>query len=278
MLAYAAPPLTKAEYESVVRMLRTTAGIVLQPGKEEMVKARLNKRLRHLRLTGFGSYLRYVESDPTGAELAHMVDLLTTNKTSFFREADHFDFLARHVARPWLTRGGPLRVWSAGCSTGEEPYSIALSIYDIAPDAASRDARVLGTDISPTVLAEARSGCYVADRLDGLTAHQVTRHFRADVSGTTLQYDLRSHIRKLVSFAHLNLMDEWPMSGPFHAIFCRNVMIYFDKPTQRLLAQRFAAMLAPGGYLLCGHSESLTNLASDLSYVQPAVYRKEATV
>lgn len=268
--------LTAAQFREISRTVYDIAGIQLRDGKEGLVRSRLAKRLRQLGLGDFGAYLERVRAD--ARELAEMVDLLTTNKTSFFRESAHFDFL-RDRLLPSLGPG-PVRLWSAGCSSGEEPYTLAMVIRDAWPDADRRDVKILATDISRRVLATAAAGVYPEALLEDVPPDLLRRHFtraaREAVTrpGAAGGWRANDALRSLVTFAPLNLMGAWPMRGPFQAIFCRNVMIYFDKATQQALVERYYGLLAPGGHLFVGHSESLSALSHRFSYVQPAVYRK----
>lgn len=263
--AAAGPALGAPQFRALAEIAYGVAGIVLPPGKEGLVRSRLARRLR---ATGAESFARYVElvRDPAAGELAEMIDALTTNKTDFFREPAHFELLARVAP---ATRG-PLRIWSAGCSTGEEPYTLAMVLHDALPDLALRDVRVLATDVSARALAHARAGVYSAAAMRPVPAAQRRRHFARAADG----WEVGATLRSPVTFARLNLMAPWPMRGPFQAILCRNVMIYFDRATQQRLVQRFQELLAPGGHLFVGHSESLTGLDHRLTYVQPAVYRR----
>jgi chemotaxis protein methyltransferase CheR len=238
------------------------------------VRSRLSKRVRHLGLPSFDAYLKTVAADPQGGEAAAFVDLLTTNKTSFNREEKHFEYLKSAVLPRADERGGKLRIWSAGCSSGEEPYTIAMHLRERYRDLAARDAMILATDISERVLSVARAGTYEAARIEGLQHDQERRHFvrrRADEADLL---EVRPELRDAVKFARLNLMGPWPMRGPFDAIFCRNVMIYFDRETREDLVRRFASLLVPGGTLFIGHSESLDAAKVGLTYVQPSVYEK----
>jgi chemotaxis protein methyltransferase CheR len=259
--------LSAAHFREISGIVYDVAGIQLPPGKEGLVRSRLAKRLRARGLASYGEYLDLVRR-PGGDELAEMVDALTTNKTDFFREPAHFDFLRARVL-PRLGPG-PLRVWSAGCSTGEEPYTLAVVLRDALPDLARRDVKILATDISRRVLAQAKAGVYGDQAIEGVPPEPRRRHFARGPEGWAASDALRA----LITFAPLNLMGAWPMRGPFQAIFCRNVMIYFDRPTQQTLVQRFHDLLAPGGYLFVGHSESLSALSHGFTYVQPAVYRR----
>jgi chemotaxis protein methyltransferase CheR len=267
--AVADVPLRPAEFAEVARRLSAAAGIQLRDGKEGLVRSRLARRLRQLGDPSYRAYLDRARADP--AELAHMVDLLTTNKTAFFREPAHFDALAARVLPAFAAAPGGLRVWSAGCSTGEEPYTLAMVLGESLGGSAGALARVLATDISARALARARAGVY-ADPA-GVGPERLARHFVRRPDGA---WAAGANLRRAVRFASLNLVGPWPMRGPLHAVFCRNVMIYFDKPTQAALVARFEALLAPGGYLFVGHAESLGAVEHGLAYVQPAVYRKPA--
>jgi chemotaxis protein methyltransferase CheR len=268
--------MTDAQFGALSGLVRELCGINLHTGKEQLVKARLSKRLRALGLTDFGQYLDHVRGDATGCELSAMLDLLSTNLTSFFREPRHFDYLKSSVMPDLLRRRGAerkLRVWSAGCSTGEEPFSIAIALAETVPDLGRWDAGILATDLSSRVLQVAREGLYAGDRLRGVAPGVVSRYF-THAAQRQKAYQVREDLRGLVRFARLNLMGPWPMKGPFDVIFCRNVMIYFEKPTQTRLVERFWEILAPGGTLFIGHSESLTGVRHRFSYVDPTVYRK----
>lgn len=267
------PPL-RDPFEVIRGLMYDVSGVNLNAGKRELVRSRIMKRIRALGLEGIEAYAELVGRAGGEAELGVMVDLLTTNKTSFFREPAHFAFL-EHQVLPGFDARGRLRIWSAGCSTGQEPYTLAMVLLERWPDAARRDVRVLATDLSPTVLDEARSGIYSEDAVADVPAALRARHLRpADRADGRRGLEVLPAVRELVRFAPLNLMDRWPMRGPFDVILCRNVMIYFDRPTRERLVQRFAGLLAEGGHLLVGHSESLNGLDHGLAYVQPAVYRR----
>lgn len=272
-MSAATQSLNPKQFTVISEQVHRLAGIRLPVGKEGLVQARLSKRLRALKLESFDDYLQRVESDRTGAELALMIDLLTTNKTSFFRESQHFDFLRDEILPPLAASREPLRIWSAACSTGEEPYTIAMVLREALPDIDRKDLRVLATDISERVLNQARAGEYARSTLADVPAALLNRYYEP-VAGKADFRRAASSLRRLIRFARLNLMDPWPMRGPFQVIFCRNVMIYFDRPTQQKLVQRFWELLEPGGHLLVGHSESLTALDHRFDYVQPATYRK----
>ena len=265
----AAPDLHPADFERVRRIAYEQAGLAIPAGKEGLVRSRVSKRLRECRIAAFSSYLDDVEAKPDGDEMVRLIDLLTTNKTDFYREPAHFEYMLSTVLPAVVASGHPLRVWSAGCSTGEEPYTLSMLLRESLPP--QHDFRILGTDICTRVIAAARLGSYSAQQLAGVPVPQRSRWFQtATDGGGTVTPELRAP----VSFAHLNLMASWPMSGPFDVILCRNVMIYFDKPTVTRLVHRFHELLAPGGHLFIGHSESLTSISHRYRYVQPAVYAK----
>jgi len=282
--------LTPADYDEISRTVAEVSGIQLRSGKQGLVRSRLARRLRQLGLPSYEAYLARTRGPAGAAERAHMVDLLTTNKTSFFREPAHFDLLRARVLPEFGGATGGLRVWSAGCSSGEEPYTLAMVLADTLAEPARRAARILATDLSARVLERAVAGVYTEEQNEGVPPELLRRQFtraavapgRPGAGGPGAggpgaggpAWSAGTGLRSLVSFAPLNLMTAWPMRGPFHAIFCRNVMIYFDKATQATLVRRFHDLLAPGGYLFIGHSESLSGVEHAYAYVQPAVYRR----
>lgn len=261
--------VSRADFSKVCTLLYDVAGIKLTDGKEGLVVSRLGKRIRQLGLPGFAAYLDLVGNDPN--ELRDMIDRLTTNKTSFFREAAHFDFLRTTALPAWGNRD--LTIWSAGCSSGEEPYTIATVLYDYAQGGAV-NARILATDLSHRVLARAKQGAYAPETMSDVPKATLNRHFERLTDDGGDRFVARDHLRQIVTFSKLNLMQEWPMRRQFDAIFCRNVMIYFDRATVERLVQRFSQLLAPDGYLFIGHSETLNALSHDLRYVAPAAYCK----
>jgi chemotaxis protein methyltransferase CheR len=264
--------LEKAQFETISQLLYRLTGITLHPGKQELVKARLTKRLRALGLNSFDSYMEYLKSDNPEGELVAMIEAMTTNKTSFFREPQHFDYLRRQIV-PGL-RNRKIRVWSAGCSSGEEPYSTAILLNEAIHDFALRDISILATDLSSRMLAHARKGVYDTNHLRDVPPLLVSKYFTCIETSPVRRYQVIEPVRRHVHFGRLNLMGEWPMRGPFDVIFCRNVMIYFDKPAQEQLVNRFWKLLKPGGYLFVGHSEGLVGLPHEFRYVQPAIYVK----
>ena len=264
--------LNDTQFEKISQLLYRLCGINLRTGKEELVKARLVKRLRFLGMESFDEYLRLIEEDPCGEELALMVDALTTNKTSFFREPEHFEYLRQEVLPALGQNRARMRFWSAGCSSGEEPFSLAMLLREELPGLDRQDVRILATDISVETLGKAREAVYDEEILKDVPALLLQKYFTCTKSKPPRTYKAKESIRKMIYFSRLNLMDAWPMRGPFDVIFCRNVMIYFDKPTQERLVNCFFELLAPGGYLFVGHSESLAYVSHKFSYVKPAVY------
>ena len=263
--------VSPAEFGRIRALLYDVAGIKLNDGKEGLVVSRVGKRMREIGVGSFREYIARIEDDP--AELREMIDRLTTNKTSFFRESAHFELLRTRALPSWGDRD--VTIWSAGCSSGEEPYTIATVLYDYAQGGAP-NGRILATDLSHRVLAKAKEGVYAAEAVRDIPSQTLGRHFERRRDGGAEKFAAREHLREIIRFGKLNLMEEWPMKGPFDAIFCRNVMIYFDRETQERLVQRFARLLAPNGYLFIGHSETLHSMKHDLRYVAPAAYAKVA--
>jgi chemotaxis protein methyltransferase CheR len=267
------PTLSAEQFDEIRELTYQVCGIHLPEGKEGLVQSRLTRRLRQLNLTGFDAYLVLLRSREGRAEMSNMIDALTTNKTSFFREPRHFEFLAEHVLPATLGAGRPLRIWSAGCSSGEEPYSLSMLTQGAARGRRS-DVRILATDIASDILGDARSAVYEDRQIESVPEAFKREHLELVEKGPPARYRVREEVRASVRFARLNLMGQWPMRGPFDVIFCRNVMIYFDKKTQEHLVGRFEALLRPGGYLFVGHSESLSGIRHRLRFVQPAVYER----
>jgi chemotaxis protein methyltransferase CheR len=272
MVAQAAE-LADQDFRAIAALVYDVAGIRLAAGKEGLVRARLQKRLRALDLDGFGAYVAHVKDPAHQGELAEMVDLLTTNKTDFFREPQHFAFLEEVVLPQLAARGGPIRFWSAGCSTGAEPLTLAIVLAESLPERVARDVKILATDLSHRVLAQAAAATYDDEQIAGVPDALKLKYFdRVGTPGRTA-WKARPVLTSRIRYGRLNLMGDWPMKGPFDAILCRNVMIYFDKPTQERLVQRFQTLLPEGGHLFIGHSESLSGARHGLTYVKPAIYR-----
>ena len=260
------------EFELIRATMYQFCGINLT-GKQVLVEARLGDRLAKFGLKSFREYCQHIQQDPKGPVFLASVDLLTTNHTSFFREDQHFALLRSLL--PQMEEGQP-SIWSAACSSGEEPYSIALTLLDCLEAERARQCRILATDLSTRVLDKARKGLYSLDSAEKIP--ETLRH-RFFLKGTK-KYEgkcmVRPEVRAMVDFRQFNLLEDCSMFGPFDVIFCRNVMIYFDSKTQADVVQRLASRLRPGGYLLVGHAESLQNPGPDLQSVAPATYRKQS--
>lgn len=246
--------MTDADFDRIRRMLKDRSGIDLGSGKRQLVYGRLTRRLRALKLRTFNDYLALVDDADTD-EARSFLNSLTTNVTELFREEHHFELLRERLI-PEVTALGnrKLRIWSAGCSVGDEPYSIALTLCAL-PELRNWDIKILATDIDSDVLAQGREGVYQLERIQKLTP-AMRPLFKRGIGAKAGQARAGDRLRELISFKQLNLLETWPMKGPFDVIFCRNVIIYFDPPTKEDLIRRFAGLLRPGGYLLLGHSES----------------------
>ena len=269
--------LTDAQFEQIAGIVYRHCGINLHDGKRELVQARIAKRMRMRMLASPVDYLRLALDD--SGEFTHLIDALSTNLTSFFREGEHFVHLERAflpglLDRKRRTGSKAIRAWSAGCSTGEEPYTIAMTVLNALHSTDEWDFRILATDLSTAVLAKAREGIYENSRLQGIPPKLRARFVAGDPQEPGRHSRMRDELRSIMRFAQLNLMTPWPFQGPMDFIFCRNVMIYFDKPTQQKLVNRFWDVLAPGGLLFTGHSESLTGVSHRFEYVQPTIYAK----
>jgi chemotaxis protein methyltransferase CheR len=253
-------PLSDREFERIRRRVHAEAGIALSDAKRTLVVSRLSKILRALGIASFDQYLDYLERQGSAGDSQDFVNALTTNLTRFFREDHHFTHLVRYVGelvahRPRVGPDGKprLRIWSAGCSTGQEAYTIALCLLAAYPELRRWDFKILATDIDTNVLAKASTGLYPAGELNGLTPERAAL-FERDAGGAIR---IPAAARAVISFKPLNLLGAWPMRGPFDAVFCRNVAIYFDKQTQAQLFARLGRVLAPGGHLYIGHSENV---------------------
>ena len=257
--------MTDRDFKDIAAMLYADAGIYIPASKTTLVYSRLVKRLRALNLESFRDYCDLVDSPSGSNERLEMLSALTTNVTRFFREPHHFEHLGAHVLPPLLEsarRGGRVRLWSAACSTGPEPYSMALTVLGLEPNAASLDVRILASDIDPRVVEEGRRGIYPAAALAEAPVALRKRYF-AGVGGDERRgLQASEELRRLVVFRTLNLNGVWPMPGKFHVIFCRNVVIYFDELTQQSVWSKFAGKLERGGVLFVGHSERVTGPAA----------------
>jgi chemotaxis protein methyltransferase CheR len=267
--------LSASDFEQFRALAHKHFGLDLPDGKQQLVAARLGKKMKALNLGSFHAYYQHVVEDRTGEALTAMVDALTTNHTSFFRESAHFDFLRKSVA-PYFQSRSVLSLWSAACSSGEEPYSLAFSLFDELGAEQFCKVRILATDISTRVLQIAQTAVYTAERFQGLSQEQLRRYVLKGEGKHQNTFLVKRQFRNAIDFRLFNLMDDLSAFGPFSAIFCRNVMIYFDRATQQNLVNRLAARLEPGGHLFIGHAESLGGIDQPLEYVQPAIYRKSS--
>ena len=278
MIATAEIPLSDSEFRDLSELLYKTCGIALHDGKKDLVRARLSKRMRSLGIPTVSAYLRRCLDDATGQEMTMLIDQLSTNLTSFFRERAHFDFLTdRFIPSLFEKKENDrrIRVWSAGCSSGEEPYSLAITLLECLKGRGDWDVKILATDISTRVLRTAMDGAYAADRVASVPEPLRRTYFTTPPRGAEPpRYQVAAAVRRLIQFRHLNLMTPWPFTGPFDFIFCRNVMIYFDKPTQQTLVGRYCDCLDRGGLLFTGHSESLAGITHRFRYVAPTIYVK----
>jgi chemotaxis protein methyltransferase CheR len=267
---------TDADFERVCAIVYRTVGIRLTEAKRDLVYGRLARRIRQLQLTSFRDYLDLVEAEPE-REFTDFVNAITTNLTSFFRERHHFDALRSQVFPELMrarTASRRLRIWSAGCSTGEEPYSLAMTVADEFGQRAGWDVRILATDLDTNVLEHARAGVYNEDRVRQIPDNIRSRWFRRGRGENAGRVRVAPELQDLITFNQLNLMEPWPMRGPFDIIFCRNVVIYFDKPTQTRLFERFADLLSDDGYLFVGHSETLYRVTDRFELIGQTIYRK----
>jgi chemotaxis protein methyltransferase CheR len=266
-----------SEFDFIRSLVYERSRINLGPDKRELVSARLGKRLRATKLQTVGDYCLLLQSPDAGQELADLIDVISTNHTFFFRENAHFDFLRERLvpemaARARAENWARLHVWSAACSSGEEPYSIAMTLAECLP---AWPWHIFATDISHRILQKAQAATYREEAVSKLAPDIVRTHFQRGFGPQEGNFRVRAVLRDRVSFHHLNLLTgEPPTREAFQVIFCRNVMIYFDRPTQEELVARLSRHLVPGGYLFVGHAESLANIKHALQTVQPAVYRK----
>jgi chemotaxis protein methyltransferase CheR len=260
-------PYTETDFRQIKGILYDDSGIFLPPTKMNLVYSRLTKRLRALGLKSFYEYVLYVQGSGAKSERRHLVNALTTNLTHFFREPHHLDVVTNQLgplAMRKTAAGERFRIWSAGCSTGEEPYSIALALLRHSPELAKRDVQILATDIDSEVVAHGERGAYEKQIVQPVEASLLKRYFQTGWGPNADRYVVCDDLRSMTSFKTLNLMQHWPIAGQFDAIFCRNVVIYFDEATKAVLWQRFAAALLPGAPLMIGHSERIAGPAREL--------------
>lgn len=266
--------MTEKDYRYISGRVYEACGIVLSEQKKDMVYARISRRVRKFGLNSFAEYIQYLEQNEE-TEFVEFINSLTTNLTSFFRERHHFEFLSgvalqeikqRHI------RDKRVRIWSAGCSLGMEPYSIAMTLFNRFPK--GWDFKILATDLDTNVLATATEGVYESNQIDGIADNQLKQFFLHEPA--TGRYKTKPSLQGNIHFKQLNLLKPWPMSGPFDVIFCRNVIIYFDNETKQMLFERFASMLCPGGYLILGHSETISREHTLFKALGQNIYQRRA--
>ena len=271
-------PLTDSEFSFFRDLAKTYTGIKIAEWKRNMVFRRISKRLRALGIDEVSDYCRYVSGENGYKELPLLINVLTTNKTSFFREEHHFHHLVAHALPSLMEncialRSRRLRIWSAGCSSGEEAYSLAMTLHAAVPKLMHWDARILATDIDTEMIEEGQLGVYDAADVQSIPGNSWHR-FVQPMLGDRSKVRMANELRSLIDFKAHNLVGRWPMQGPFDVVFCRNVVIYFDKPTQRILFDRFAEVMRDNSYLYIGHAESLFRVTQRFRVVGQGVYRK----
>jgi chemotaxis protein methyltransferase CheR len=269
-----------SDYDFIRELVYSHSRINLGPDKRELVSARLGKRLRATNITSISDYCRYLQQKESGEELAHLIDAISTNHTFFFREPEHFQFLTKTLIPEMEARrsfaGWPsFNVWSAASSSGEEPYSIAIALLEHFGKRSTWPWRIEATDISHKILQRARVGVYREEATTKVSASALRTHFQKGFGPQDGNYRVKPHVQECVTFRQLNLLEgSFPFTNPFQLIFCRNVMIYFDRRTQEELVAKLTRQLVPGGYLFVGHSESLSGVKHTLETVKPAIYRR----
>ena len=269
-------PMSDKNFNTIAEVAYKYTGIKLPEQKRQMIYSRIARRIRALNLANFDQYCALIV-DSKHEEFNEFINAITTNLTSFFRENHHFEYLESTVLPQFKKShisSRKLRVWSAGCSTGEEPYSIAMTLLKNFGSSTNWDLKILATDLDSNVVTTGRNGVYAADRVNGLDPALVKKWFVSNADNT--RFEMIDEAKKLIQFNRLNLLDGWPMKNKFDIIFCRNVVIYFDKPTQKKLFDRYADQLNDGGYLIIGHSESLHKLTDRFESIGKTIYRKLA--
>lgn len=270
---------TDSDYYRLSELAHKYAGINFMEAKRELVYGRLQKRVRSHNMKSFKQYCDYLEADQSSDEMRHFINAITTNVTSFFRENHHFEYLYNVIFPEIVLENEEvskrtLRIWSAGCSSGKEPYSIAMVLRECIPDIDSWDARILATDLDSDILSVAKQGVYPADQIDGISPERRKRWFKRGQGANANTVRIDSAVRDLVHFKQLNLIDDWPMKGVFDCVFYRNVAIYFARESQIQIVDRIANHLKTGGYLIVGHSESLFGVTKRFESIGHTIYRK----
>lgn len=273
--------LTDDLFKDICDYIYMQARITLGENKKDLVRNRFGKVMRQRGLSSYHDFFKWVRNDTTGDALREVMNAISTNLTSFFRENDHFVQLAK-VVIPEVEKRGPgpngkirLRGWSAGCSTGEEVYTMTIVIRETIRNPEKWDIKLLASDLDTNVVAHGHRGLYGKDRLQGIAHSIITRYFTPTLGPDGKEaFQIKEENRRMVAFRHLNLFSDWPFKHKFNYIFCRNVMIYFDKPTQQGLINRYYDALEPGGFMFIGHSENLNDIKHKFQYFKPTVYRK----
>jgi len=268
--------LTDQDFDTIRNIVSERTGIVLSDGKRDMVYGRLVRRLRALGLSGFGDYCELISRNDEG-ELSEFINAITTNLTAFFRENHHFEFLQKDLL-PLLIKNKKekkLRIWSAGCSSGEEPYSIAMTVRENVPN--NWDVKILATDLDTNMVNRASAGIYDEERVSGIDKKRLRRWVRKGKGDSSGMIRMSDELRAIITFKQLNLMNDWPVKGPFDFIFCRNVVIYFNKDTQKILFNRYADLLPEGGHIFIGHSESMFNVCDRFELLGKTIYKRQGT-
>ncbi len=272
---------TRSDFDYLRQIVNSRTGIVVADEKIDMFYSRLARRVRQLGLSNFTEYCDLIKNEREGVEATQLINAITTNLTSFFREAYHFDFIAESLI-PDLFSANPkqrrLRVWSAGCSSGEEPYSIAITLNYLGLAARGWDIEIMATDIDSNVLEHAAAGVYGADQIQSIPERYVKSGFLRGKGGRFGKVRIKPEVRRMVKFAQLNLNSSWSLPEPVDIVFCRNVIIYFDKESKKVLVNRIAENLKPGGYLFIGHSESLFRVSDRFELVGKTIYRKKDSI
>lgn len=265
--------LTDLQYKKLNRIIYDSAGIDLGDNKKELVHARLSKILRKRKIKDFNEYLKLLIDDDSGDELITLLDAIATNVTHFFREESHFDFLIQHI----VDNENPdsFRIWSAGCSSGEEPYSLAITFCEHMTNPFSSGTYILATDISTKILSRAMNGIYPMKSVEKLDRNMLKKYFLKGKNSRHGSVRIKKEISNMVTLERLNLIEPFQFDKGFDVIFCRNVMIYFDKMTRQNIVRKFYEALSPGGYLIIGHSESLNGIQHSFKYIKPTIYRRK---
>lgn len=267
---------TDKEFKFISDLVGERTGIVLSSAKRQMVYGRLSRRLRQLKLTKFSDYCDLLTSGHE-EELIEFTNALTTNLTAFFRENHHFEYLKQTVI-PELIRNKAgskrIRIWSAGCSSGEEPYSIAMCMREALPKSSGWDIKILATDLDSNMVERGKAGVYTTERVEGLSPERMKKWVKKGTGDNADKVRMSEDLRDMITFKELNLMEAWPIKGPFDFMFCRNVVIYFNKDTQRILFDRYADLLAPKAHLFIGHSESLNKVTDRFNLLGKTIYQK----